>query len=208
MKQIVSIDFDIIMAPSIPLYNDKVPALSWDALLEDPYMKLLIIDPEHYSKIFKYIIHCSQFLSKEQIHFIEDHGQAVRYITEPCDLINIDHHHDLGYEDLNPQKDDSQSPTCANWVEYLQQQSLVHNYMWINNANSIPKESMPFWTTIKDFRNIAIEDLPIPDELIICLSEPWVPYTYRPLFYTLMDYCNDKYNTHFDILTGPYISST
>lgn len=208
MKQIVSIDFDIIMAPSIFLYNDKVPALSWDDLLKDPYMELLTIDSEHYSRIFKYIIHCSQFLSKEQIHFIEDHGQAVRYITEPCDLINIDHHHDLGYEDLNSQKDSTEFPTCANWVRYLQQQSFVHNYMWINNANSMSKESMPFWTTTKDFRDVSIEDLPIPDELIICLSEPWVPYTYRPLFYTLMDYCNDKYNTHFEILTGPYIQST
>lgn len=208
MKQIVSIDFDIIMAPSISLYNDKVPALSWDTLLEDPYMKLLIIDPEHYSKIFKYIIRCCQSLSKEQIHFIEDHGQAVRYITEPCDLINIDHHHDLGYDDLNPQKDDTQSPTCANWVKYLQQQSLINNYMWINNANSLSKDTMPFWTTIKDFRNVSVEDLPIPNELIICLSEPWVPYAYRSLFYTLMDYCNDKYNTHFEILTGPYIQST
>ena len=48
--------------------------------------------------------------------------------------------------------------------------------------------------------NYKLDDIPIPDELIICLSEPWVPYSYRPLFYLLMDYCNDKFDTHYNIL--------
>ena len=39
MKKILTIDFDIIMAPSIELYNEKVPANSWENLLQDPYMK-------------------------------------------------------------------------------------------------------------------------------------------------------------------------
>lgn len=33
MKNIVTIDFDIIMAPCINLYNDFVPRLSWNELL-------------------------------------------------------------------------------------------------------------------------------------------------------------------------------
>ena len=34
LKRILSIDFDIIMAPSIELYNDKVPGLSQEKLIE------------------------------------------------------------------------------------------------------------------------------------------------------------------------------
>ena len=37
IKTILTIDFDIIMAPSIELYNDKVPKISWEELLKDPY---------------------------------------------------------------------------------------------------------------------------------------------------------------------------
>jgi hypothetical protein len=38
MKNILSIDFDIIMAPTIELYNNKVPQSDWEeSLLQDPY---------------------------------------------------------------------------------------------------------------------------------------------------------------------------
>lgn len=206
MNTIVTIDFDIIMAPSIGLYNNLVPMNSWEKLEEDPYFKLLKIDAIHYQKIFNYIMKCILNLSKEQIHFIEDHGQAVRYITKRCDLINIDHHHDIGYgEDLEKQE----SPTCANWVYYLYKNNLLNSYTWINNNNSdiIPPDRTNISINIHDLHEFDLDSLSIPNELIICLSEPWTPPYIRPLFYTIMDICNKYYNTHFNILNGPYLET-
>ena len=197
MKTVVSIDFDIIMAPSIELYNNMVPSADWNSLLNDPYMQLLTIDTNHYSKIFSYVMRCANHMKKENIHFIEDHGQASKFITEPCKLFNIDHHHDLGYKEDNSEEE---KINCSNWVSYLHRENLITDYIWIKNVNSVEPLESPDWLTCKDFINYKLDDIPIPDELIICLSEPWVPYSYRPLFYLLMDYCNDKFDTHYNIL--------
>ena len=67
MKTVVSIDFDIIMAPSIELYNNMVPSADWNSLLNDPYMQLLTIDTNHYSKIFSYVMRCANHMKKENI---------------------------------------------------------------------------------------------------------------------------------------------
>lgn len=211
MNTVVTIDFDIIMAPSIMFYNDKVPGVPWDDLLKDPHYQLLTIDANHYQKIVSYLTKCIKILPKENIHFIEDHGRIAHFITTPnSKVINIDHHHDLGYG----KREDDDRPAdmihCANWAKILHDKGFIKSYLWVNNSNS----SQPFsenndnnydWMTTKDFRELDIDELPIPDELILCLSEPWVPYAYRPLFYALMDLCNNFYNTHFDLMMGPYM---
>jgi hypothetical protein len=48
MKNILSIDFDIIMAPTIWLYNDMVPQQNWDDLLSSPHIQLATADLNHY----------------------------------------------------------------------------------------------------------------------------------------------------------------
>lgn len=207
MKQIVSIDFDIIMAPSINLYNNLVPGIDWEALEKDPYFQILKIDTIHYQKIFNYVMYCIQYLPKENIHFIEDHSQIVNYVTDKCDLINVDHHHDIGYgDDIKEQE----KPTCANWVLYLYENNLINTYTWINNDNSdlIPTENKAdMLMSICGLQNFELLSLEVPDELILCLSEPWTPPYIRPLFYTIMDICNRYYNTHFDIVGGPYLKT-
>ena len=209
MNTVVTIDFDIIMAPSISLYNGLVPASTWHDLEKDPYYQILKIDAIHYQKIVDYVMDCILNMPKEHIHFIEDHGQVPRYINTKCDLINIDHHHDVGYgDDLEIQE----SPTCANWVYYLDKNNFLNSYTWIHNDNSeqIPpdknKIKIPITTHI--LNEFDLDTLGIPSELIICLSEPWTPPYIRPLFYTIMDICNKYYKTHFDILRGPYLETS
>lgn len=206
MQTIVSIDFDIIMAPSINLYNNIVPAISWANLEDDPYFQLLKIDATHYQKILGYIMKCIKVLPKDKIHFIEDHSQAVCFINDKCNLINIDHHHDIGY---GPDILTQESPTCANWVYYLYKNNYINTYTWINNDNSIAPEDnnqlVPIIT--HGLRNFDLMEFEVPEELIICLSEPWTPPYIRPLFYTIMDICNKYYDTHFDILMGPYLQN-
>ena len=47
MKKILSIDFDIIMAPCIEIYNDMVPSLDWKELEKIPQLKVLTADLIH-----------------------------------------------------------------------------------------------------------------------------------------------------------------
>ena len=118
-------------------------------------------------------------------------------------MINIDHHHDLGY--APPDKEEENLPNCSNWCLYLLQEDLINSYTWYNNSNSdLPKEEYINNIQIYNFESFQPELIPIPDELIICISEPWVPPYIRPLFYSLIDITNNYYNTHFDIIYGAY----
>lgn len=205
MRQVVSIDFDIIMAPSITLYNDKVPALTWDELQKNPHFQLLNADMIHYQKILNYLLRCIQFLPKEKIHFIDDHSYVCQFIHDKVDLINIDHHHDIGYTDDINQK--VTIPNCADWVHYLMDNNMINSYTWINNSNSYIEEKCVDYFPIKtiSFQTVDIwRDLPIPDELILCMSTPWTPPDYRYLFCALIDICNWHYKTRFDIIYGEY----
>lgn len=74
MKNIVTIDFDIIMAPCINLYNDLVPRISWNDFKVFPQMQLLTADLNHYQKLTNWILKISKKLSPTDIVVIEDHG--------------------------------------------------------------------------------------------------------------------------------------
>lgn len=199
---IATIDFDIIMAPSIQLYNTLVPAQSWDKLIENPHFQLCMADTNIYEKIFKYIMKCVKYLDQSHIHFIDSHDKVLLYINEKSDIINIDHHHDIGYGN-DPDKPDL---TCADWVSYLYNKDKLNSYTWIRNINSELPEGK--WDYIdyneKIIQEYNIDELQVPDELIICLSEPWIPPYYIALFFTIMDFCNQYYNTHFEIEYGGY----
>lgn len=115
MQTILTIDFDIIMGPSIDLYNARVPFTSWDNLTDNPYYQILTTDNIHYLRLTSLLIELIHFIPKEDIHFIESHDDICKYIVEKSNIINIDHHHDLGYDDSI----DGKKLTCANWVKYL-----------------------------------------------------------------------------------------
>ena len=204
MKKILTIDFDIIMAPSIELYNEKVPSNSWENLLQDPYMKLLIADMTHYQRLTNYIIDILPYLKQNQIHFINSHENVAKYIddNEIYDIINIDHHHDIGYssEDLDG---DCKELNCANWVKYLWERRKINSYYWIHNKNSKIfneeyQNKFPELINGTNFEDYILSKDLIPDELIICFSRPWVPNNYQSLYYLWMDIVNKYYGTHFD----------
>lgn len=211
MKQIVTIDFDIIMAPSIYLYNDDVPDIPWDYLLNNPYepnLHLLRIDAEYYQRIFQYIIEVSNNIKAEQIHFVEDHGQVVSFVKERSDIYNIDFHHDIAYEDDGELLID-EIPTCANWVYYLNKKGLLNSYTWLKakNRGDAPPDQVKVKYKIANFDDFDLTPLLNPDEVIIALSEPWVPPYLRALYFTIMDYCNNYYNTSFEYKEGTYLGA-
>lgn len=212
MKQIVTIDFDIIMAPSIYLYNDDVPEIPWDFLLSNPYepnLQLLKINAEYYQRIFQYLIEVSNNIKAEQIHFVEDHGQIVSFVKEPSDVYNIDFHHDLAYEDDDGDLEIDEMPTCANWVYYLNKKGLLNSYTWLKDRYrwTPPSDQIKIKHKIANFEDFDLTPLLKPDEVIIALSEPWVPPYLRALYFTLMDYCNNYYNTTFEYKEGTYLGT-
>ena len=184
MKTVLTIDFDIIMEPNLPLYNDLVPGQSWENLLKYPQMNTLQINAGHYEKLTTLI----DVLSNKEdipIYFIDNHDQVVKYTKdfEKFNLINIDHHHDLGYhkdEDIN-------EINCSNWVKQLYKQDKINEYTWVNNTMSCypeednVKELLTYDISLEMY---SIDLMPVPDMVIICLSPPWVPPYYLPLFTT------------------------
>lgn len=161
-------------------------------------MKLLTADLNHYKKLTNWLIKIIKKIPSNNIIIIEDHGQIVKYLKSMSEIniYNIDHHHDLGYDDNKEKK-----LNCGNWGLILKDLNLLNNFYWIKNENSldIPPENKKF-----DFQSFNLSDydldlLPIPDKLVLCLSEPWMPPIFRPLFFTWLDILNNYYNTKFEI---------
>lgn len=207
---ITTIDFDIVMEPNIEAYNNIVPGVDWEALDEVEIFKFLFPNLDIYYKLTNYILFSTSFLKKEQIHIIHSHDTAVKFIPEDLNdgekinIVNIDHHHDLGY-DKEDVEENCKVNKCSNWVKWLRENKNVGCYQWIKDKQSSRVDAMDL--RIKQYLNIAtnIEDingmetiLPRPDVLVICLSEPWVPPAIRPLFFLWLDTLNKIYDTHFD----------
>ena len=195
MKQLVTIDFDIIMAPSIQWYNGIVPKTSWKDIEKDPISQFFNADLIHYKRLTEWLIEQTRTLSKEQIVFITSHEKLVDYIDleEFYEVVNIDHHHDLGYI-----KNENNSIDCSNWMKILYDKRIINKYTWINNFNSDAPTSLEYPVDSKVLVDYNLSSIK-PDILIICLSPEWVPPSYHNLFYLWMDLLNFIYQTHFEL---------
>lgn len=203
MKNIVTIDFDIIMAPCIDLYNDLIAPNGWEYFLHIPQLQTLTADLEHYQKITKWLIKTIKYLNKEDIVFIENHAQIINYLdtSERINIYNIDHHHDCGYRDDENKSKDELNLTCGNWGLHLKHMNLLNKFVWINNENSNdpPRDKRQVNYVEYPLNTFNLDNLPYPDKLIICLSEPWVPPMFRPLYFSWMDIFNEYFNTRFEV---------
>lgn len=196
MKNILTIDFDIIMEPAIQLYNNCAPSHGWEELTNtNSYGNILIGNYQTYQALTNFILNLTRTLKKEQIYFIYDHHDIIRFLdkNEQYIVTNIDHHHDRGY----PSKEHPEALNelnCGNWVNFVP--NLQH-YLWIKNPNSIERSPEENDNAI-NFFDYHLDNLMPPDQLFICFSIPWVPPCNQPLFYTWMDMLNRIYDTHFD----------
>lgn len=200
MKNIITIDFDIIMAPCIQLYNNMVPNLNWEQLKKTfPQMQLLNADLIHYQRLTKWLFKIIKEIPKENIIFIENHGAINKYLPkEKVNIYNIDHHHDCGYGEKTKIREEL---NCGNWVYDIARHNFLNTYTWIKNVSS-SQEKEKYEGLINhqfDLVNYELENLPKPDLLILCLSEPWTPPEYRPLFYLWKELLEQYYQTSFTI---------
>lgn len=184
MKQIVTIDFDIIMGPSIDIYNDRVGLHEKDIreiLQKYPCLNGLVGDLD----VYRYLTHFINKIDKDKIVFITQHREMRRFLNElesPVDLVNIDHHHDIEY--IREEIDDTENEHDGNWVKTYFQQGKINSYCWICNVNSTPaqEEIAQAYSHESFYISEDILETLNPDKLIICLSPEWVPPVYYPLY--------------------------
>ncbi len=211
MKNILSIDFDIVMAPDINLYNALVGGefnKTIDDLIEHHnFLENVRMDYEHYNKLFLLLLDLVKYLNPEDVRISYNHEDIKYMLQNDMDLVvyNIDHHHDLNYKE---EDDLIKCPicSCANWAKYFLENGNISRYIWIKNSNSIPKKDLYKFTwgekiETRDLIKIdsLVTSLPKIDKLFICLSPEWVPKKYHSLFYLMIDYLNKELNTHFTI---------
>ena len=195
---IITIDFDIIMKPSIEFYNNSVPRTNWEQIFSMNSIACNFpADYKIYQKLTKYLLNIIDELKQENVIFIKNHETLIKFLNpnEKYYVYNIDHHHDCGYNKENPKEEEL---SCANWVHHVPN---LKGYTWIkdSNSNEIPEDKKVNNTNIQFIEQIDLEALPRPDKLIICYSPPWVMPSYWPLFCLWMDICNKQYNTFYQM---------
>lgn len=134
MDKILTIDFDIFLYKDLPLYNNLINTEnSFDEFLQTfPLLENVRFDINLYNKLTIFLEKIFLNTKKENIFFCKNHEDVVNftYNNNFFDLINIDYHHDLGYNNMN------QNLYCGNWVKELIKTKKVHKYIWIKNPNS------------------------------------------------------------------------
>lgn len=205
---VVTIDFDVIMNPSIGLYNDVVGTeFKVDSYFEDfPFMANVPADLNIYEYVTRYIVDVFKTLQKGQIHFIRSHEQIVPLVSKfrDIELTNVDHHHDIGYELEDWSKPIVGKANCGDWVKKLFDMKVIKSYEWVSNDRS---DVMPAGIEdIYDVKETHLSDYSLielakkTDMLVICKSFEWVPKLYQPLFYTWVGIYEEMYNTKYTLI--------
>ena len=197
-KQIITIDFEVIMAPSIIFYNPLVPHTEWDDILSYPMGQALQADYGLYYKLTEFLMYITKNLSASQIHFVTNHEQVVSFLdsNETYNIINIDHHHDMGYgNSRNPDAD----LNCSNWVKILMDKKQCVSYTWIRNENSETDPEIENIYHDKILREVDLYQLPVPEQLFIVVSPEWVPPQFTYLLDCWFVILNRLYDVNFTL---------
>lgn len=206
---VVSIDFDIIMAPDINLYNNLVsPSVDGvrdiSKLAEDyPMLKGCRADLGHYQRIVEILMNVIYGMKAEDIRISFSHEDIKNVLNGLSDVTvyTIDHHHDLGYPNFSD-KEENISCTCANWGDFYLKNGTIKKLVWLKNNNSEIHQEYECDDRVEhiNFGDFNFQQNSVHfDKLFMCLSPEWVPEMYHPLFYTLLDMINNQKNCHLEI---------
>ena len=207
MYQVLTIDFDIIMGPSIQLYNDIIgDNKGIDKVIKQyPLLEYTLTgDMFVYEALTRELMKLYRQLTPSDIYFTREHQTAVR-ILEPLEkfkLYNIDHHHDLGYNRTMPTSKIIR-PECGNWVKYLYDKGKIEKYIWICNNNSDFPSNGLGKLYLEDSVEIRETDFSLigkVDKLIICNSPQWIPPNIQALYMTWVGIAEEYFCEDFKIL--------
>lgn len=201
--KIWTIDFDIIMAPSIELYNDLIEDRKDIQSVIRMYPGLeycLPADLAIYNGITMNIMALLKQLSSNDVYFVREHQDICKVVEDldEFDLVNVDHHHDVGYGAGATVSNKVRRPESGNWVKYLKEQSKLKEYTWIHDARAV-RPSLNLSKAFID-NEIGLEQYAgkfKADKLILCQSPQWIPASYLHLYYTWMSICEEYYGKQF-----------
>lgn len=195
---ILSVDFDWIMAPSIVAYNEFAHgggSNDWEVIQSLMPGVSFKADMDKYLQLVVYLTNiCDKLKDRNCFLTANSHDDIVHCMTKewkignkPYNIYNIDHHHDCGYgNDFNLAELNKQELSCANWaVKLLNECPNYQSYTWIKNNNSsmsIPDdilEIMPYHVFSSDINVINYVNF---DYVFMCSSPGWTPPNYLPLF--------------------------
>lgn len=193
--KILTIDFDIIMHPCIDVYNDS--DLTADEYLNQfDFLGWMAADLELYKRLTNFIMS----FKKDQIVFIYDHNdivEEIKDIKEEIELINIDYHHDIGYDDTIWSKPlDESEYHEGNWVKYLWDTKKLKSYYWIKDykSNDPPDEATKYLTKKSFYNSFSdnFEEFQDSNKIYVCYSPSWIPNYYSYLYDLWQDLTNMK----------------
>ena len=110
----------------------------------------------------------------ESVHFFErDHDEVLNYLHDDCDntIVNIDFHHDLGYDFSEDQK----QPMINNWTLWGWDEGLIKSYSWIGRSTSAHPVTATIPYEYLEWRDIDVDKLPEFDEIHIIRSPEFCP---------------------------------
>lgn len=159
LKNVLSIDMDYIMAPTIQLYNDAYNLVEsqgknpqqmsykeyWDAMEDITGVnEFLAYDEGKLQALTDLCLKVASEIPAENIYFGREHDSILTFlcgdikkVDEIFNIFNIDHHHDIYYNDNQKANIYRFNYAMnANWVWYLKENKKLNLYYWIRNINS------------------------------------------------------------------------
>jgi hypothetical protein len=188
LKNILSIDFDYLIDKEVSLHREFTdPFRKHKQWLRDyqEFPDLFNVDIQNHK--FDYLLRYLLKLDRHTPILISDsHADIMTGLKtlyggydDPrtvYDITNVDHHHDIYYNDVIPYTDDQVG--AANWVYHLYMQEKIRYYRWIHNPTSDPfLDTHGLGFTYKesiDITRLSVTPSPF-DGIFIARSSSWVP---------------------------------
>ena len=199
---VLSIDFDWIMEPSIEAYNKLAkieclgPMRTWENIIKTIPSLNVECDLIKFQILYELLIQKSKTLAKDNILIALNHDAIYNFLQNDNQLhvYNIDHHHDMGYPHYLNDEHVYNTLSVANWVYYLDQTKTLQTYTWIHNKNSTQptKDSTKLSCYYTHSTEISVLDDIQFDKIFLCASWEWVPLKYEPLFNILVSIIDKK----------------
>ena len=202
---ILSIDMDYIMEPSINKYNNYIKSdIKPSKLWKNVYKRIgkkrnkLRYNQDKLEELVKLLNMKCELTPIDNIVYVDDHDGIVDFMVDKgiifkdgsglkteigdINIFNIDHHHDIYYSEnqaVNVDTEDNYS--VGSWMWLLDKYSLISNYTWIRNHNSSPYYGMPTNCNYYEVDTLSYLLNVNFDYIFICKSPHWIPPEYHDL---------------------------
>ena len=141
----------------------------------------------------------------KKIVFAKHHHQIIPEVVNENNIIlhNIDHHHDIQYEEWQIPDIENGKATHGCWVGNLMDFNKIKEYYWYNNLDSnmnftdyvsrfVVSTNLPFF--IEEELSKA-EEIESYDLIFVCHSPDYVTSSWGVLYQSYFDCCKALYNS-------------